>query len=429
MRKTSIAIACATFTCVSAPHVHAQESPVTVYGTFNVDVENVSARHASSASTLTPGQFGATPSGINVSQRNRVTSNSSNFGIRGKEKLTDDLEAFFQVESAVAVDAGGSAIGSRNTAIGLQGGFGSLRIGQWDTPYKTLSGVVDPMYFTGITYTGAIIGTPGFGIGPTTAGGLSTSADGRTYANSANASFERRQGNSIQYWTPVINGLSYRVAYAVNENKTSDAANITHVNPTVLSMSGQYEIGPLSIGYAYEQHRDLFGLSAMVSSAQAAPVAAVGGSPSISSRDRGDKFVVRYGFADTLVGLMWEKLKYEQSVSSASVGNFNGYKRSALVATLQHKIGRGTIRSLYSKSWDGSCDRVGGGACDTAGLGAKQFSLGYSYSLSRRTDVYWFYTRVANGARGNYQFANGAGLGGASGSSSVGYLSGIRHVF
>ena len=56
-------------------------------------------------------------------------------------------------------------------------------------------------------------------------------------------------------------------------------------------------------------------------------------------------------------------------------------------------------------------------------------SAGYSYSFSVRTDVYAFYTRVANEGRGSYQLANGAGLGAAPGSASVGYALGLRHTF
>ena len=167
----SLAIAVASTTAV------AQENATTIYGTFNVDFESVEARGATAAGTLPDGFLGANPTGINVPRRNRVTQNSSNLGFRGTEKISPDLSAFFQVESGVAVDAGGSNIASRNTAIGFNSTWGAFRMGQWDTPYKTISGAVDPMYFTGITYTGALIGTPGFGVGPVTIGAPATSGD------------------------------------------------------------------------------------------------------------------------------------------------------------------------------------------------------------------------------------------------------------
>ena len=89
----------------------------------------------------------------------------------------------------------------------------------------------------------------------------------------------------------------------------------------------------------------------------------------------------------------------------------------------------GTIRALVGRARDGSCTRFDGSSCDTSGLGAHQVSLGYSNSLSRRTDLYIFYTRVANDSRGSYQFANGARIGAAPGSASIGYALGIRHTF
>jgi len=97
----------------------AQESSTQIYGTLNVDVERVEA-------------------GGTVPPRNRVTQNSSNLGFRGEEKIGGGLAAIWQIESGVAVDAGGSSIASRNTAVGLKGGWGSLRLGQWDTPYKVI---------------------------------------------------------------------------------------------------------------------------------------------------------------------------------------------------------------------------------------------------------------------------------------------------
>jgi len=397
----------------------AQESATQIYGTFNVDFESVQARDATAAGTLAPGFLGIAPTGVNVPTRNRVTQNSSNLGFRGSEKIGPTLSAFFQVESGVAVDAGGSSIASRNTAIGLNGAWGSIRMGQWDTPYKTMSGAVDPMYFTGITYTGALIGTPGFGVGPVTTGAPGTSGDGRSFANAANASFERRQGNSVQYWSPTVANLSVRVAYSVNEARTA------LVNPDIVSGSIEYENGAFYLGYAYESHDDYFGLDALVPSAQAATV-----NGAASSRDHGEKLIARVKAGGTQVGVMGERLRYAKSQDGAAPGAFNGYRRSAIALTLVQKVGAaGTIRALAGKAQDGSCTRFDGSACNTSGLGARQVSVGYSNTLSRRTDLYLFYTRVANNSRGSYQFANAAGLGAAPGSTSIGYVMGIRHTF
>jgi predicted porin len=407
----------------------AQSVPTVIYGTFNVDVERVEATRATTAGALPAGSMGVSPSGINVPSRNRVTQNSSNLGFRGGEEITRDFSIFWQIESGVNVDSGNSNIASRNTAIGFNGAYGSLRVGQWDTPFKTLSGAVDPMYFTGITYTGAIIGTPGFGVGPTTIAGIATSGDGKTYAGAANASFERRQGNIIEYWLPTVGGVTTRFAYSVNEGRTARSDSVTQINPQIYSASIEYDAGMFFVGYAYESHEDYFGMDALVPATQATPVAATGGSPSASARDRGHKLVGRVKLGATTLGILADKLRYSKTQSNAVPGWFNSYERSAVAFTLLHKMGPHTIRGFYAKAQDGTCSRFDGSACVTQGLGARQGSAGYSYTFSPRTDIYAFYTRVANQSRGSYQFANGAGLAAAAGAASTGVVLGMRHTF
>ena len=419
--RAALAVIAAACACGTA---HAADGAMQIYGTLNVDLESVEATGATPAGTLPPGALGQAPTGIDVPRRIRVTSNSSNLGFRGNERLAPDLSVFFQIESAVNVDGGGTNIASRNTAVGMETAWGSWRLGQWDTPYKAISGAVDPMYFTGITYTGALIGTPGFGVGPTTIGAPATSGDGRTYAAGANASFERRQGNSVQYWSPNLGGLVARFAYSVDENRSS-GSSATPVDPRIFSASLEYERGIFYAAYAYEQHDDYFGLDALVPAAQATPVA--GGN--VSSRDRGDKLVLRIKTGGTQLGLLGDRLRYAKD-GTLAMGAFSRYRRDAAAVTLLQKVGAaGTVRALAGKAWDGSCSRGGGAGCDAAGLGARQYSLGYSYTFSRRTDVYAFYTRVANDDRGSYQFANSAGIGAAPGSASTGFLLGMRHVF
>lgn len=420
----------------------ADSGNVTIYGTFNSDVEAVRASGASPAAALPAGKLGAAQTGIDVPGRSRVTSNSSNIGFRGVEDLGGGLKAHFQIESAIGFDnqatfgsntASGTAVGgglaTRNTNLGLSGSWGTVFGGQWDTPYKVLSGAVDPMYFTGIAYTGAIIGTPGFGVGPVTSGNVTVSADGKTLANPVNASFERRQGNSLQYWTPAFNGLSARAMYSFNEGRTSNSSSLTRINPAIWGLNVAYEKGPLYLAYGHELHKDYFGLGAIAPAAQAVTVAAVAGSPAASSRDTGNKFVARYGFGNTLLGLIYERLEYKQDNSSAPITNFRSYDRDAYALTATHQVGPGTVRALYGRARSGSCDLVGGGACSTSGLGAKQYTLGYSYGLSKRTDLYGFYTRVANESGATYQFANAAGIGAAAGAASSGFALGMRHTF
>ena len=87
-------ITLATLATLAAPAAALAQSNVQIYGTLNADFESVKATGSS---------------GTNFPSRNRVTSNSSNFGFRGTEDLGQGLRAFFQLESAVNFDNGTSS--------------------------------------------------------------------------------------------------------------------------------------------------------------------------------------------------------------------------------------------------------------------------------------------------------------------------------
>jgi predicted porin len=179
-----------------APAVGLGASSVSLYGTLNADLESVSAN-------------GATVPGASFLPRSRVSSNSSNVGLRGAEDLGNGLAAFFQVESAVNVDAGGGTWASRNSAGGLQGSWGKVFFGQWDTPYKVSTARLDPFGNTTIGAYSAIMGL---------AGSLTTAQGGSNFQQQA--TFDRRASNVVQYWTPTIEGISGRIAYGASDAST-----------------------------------------------------------------------------------------------------------------------------------------------------------------------------------------------------------------
>jgi len=127
-------------TLVSAVSIGAaQADGPTVYGKINASVDN-------------------TKSDLNTHGSASVDSNASRFGIKGSEKLTDNLSAIYGIEWGVSIDNNSnsskpainnntdtSATGStydlsaRNRFIGLQyEGLGLVKIGRLDSNLKTL---------------------------------------------------------------------------------------------------------------------------------------------------------------------------------------------------------------------------------------------------------------------------------------------------
>src|SRR5579872_4078367 len=124
MNKKLLAIAIAGV--VAAPLAQAQTANVTLYGRLNMDAEVILQQKQDIA---------VTPSAPAVKQNiYRVSSNSSRFGVRGTESLGGGLSAIFQIEYGVNGDSGGGVTSSRETFVGLQGGWGTLKLGYFLSP-------------------------------------------------------------------------------------------------------------------------------------------------------------------------------------------------------------------------------------------------------------------------------------------------------
>jgi len=378
----------AVLSTLALPTLAQSTSKISVYGRLNVDAEWVRASSATSTvPAMRPAQVAAKAyTGLNNDSA-RVTSNSSAFGFRGTESLGKGLEAWFQIESGLSLDTGTGSIASRNTAVGLRGAWGDVLLGQWDTPYKMVS--VPFGFFKGVTNAdyANLIGNAGFGTPVTTTRSL---PDGGT----ADASFDRRQGNSIQYWSPQIAGFSYRIAYSLPENKIDD--KIPKLSSDIISLSFGYKRGPLELRYGYEQHNDYFGLKSM--GGTAASLA------NRSSRDDGHKVAVFYSLGgNAVIRAVGERLSFKNA--ETVMGNVSKYRRDAFLASVEKKIGANEFWATYGSTGSVSCALAGGAACNSEGLGAQQLGLAYKYNMSKRSFLYAFYTQVKNEESGRYGIA------------------------
>jgi predicted porin len=206
MNKTLIALAVAGASLVP-PAMAQTANPVTLYGRAYLTFESVEAKHGA------------------ISRRNRIEDQSSLLGVRGTEDLGGGLKAFFQLETAFKLDQNDSTFAARNSAVGLQGGFGSILMGRWDMPFKSATIAIDPY-------------------GDLTIAGITSVLNDR-------GNFDRRDQNVGQYWSPNFGGFAFRVAATVNEGKTGD------LNPRDLGASVTFTRGPVYVFGAWEEHKDV----------------------------------------------------------------------------------------------------------------------------------------------------------------------------
>lgn len=337
-------------------------SNVTLYGRLNVAAESVSG-------------------GANGRQA-RLSNYRSVIGFQGREGLGDGLSVVWQIEGSVLVDTGGgTSLANRDTRIGLTGPWGTAFAGVWTLPYNAATASFDPFY-------------------PTTAGYMALISNGSASIASNvsdTVSFDRRQQNVLQYWTPTWQGWSGKLAYSPGE----DLSPVTGARPSLWSGSASYVSGGFTAVLAHELHRHY---------------------QTATSADRGWKLGASWSLGATRLSGLVERLDY----ASAS----GRLRRDALFVSAVHQWDAFSLMgglTLAGKGKGPSTARIGSvrSGDDT---GAVQLTVGASYALSRRTSVFAIASRIRNEDAAAYDFAinsPGASVGSHPTLMSVG----MRHNF
>ena len=175
-----------------------------------------------------------------MSSRTRVSDNSSLLGVRAEKDLGRGLKGWGQLETGFKADdttGGTNPFAARNSGVGLQGGFGNVFFGRWDTPFKQSQVLaVDP--FADLT-----IAAP-------------------SGVNVRQTAFDNRANNIMQYWSPSLAGFVIKLGATSNEGK-SDAPAVpgtaAGADPKLYSGTVEWTSGPFYAAVAYEKHKDSIG--------------------------------------------------------------------------------------------------------------------------------------------------------------------------
>ncbi|RPD90814.1 porin [Neisseria weixii] len=121
----------------------------------------------------------------------QIADFGSRIGFKGHEPLADNLNAIWQLEQSASVAGTDSGWGTRESFIGLEGGFGKIRAGKLDSSVKNTSDALDPWEYS----------NPALGLG------MFTRVDERAV--------------SVRYDTPVFGGVSANVQYTPRDNEST----------------------------------------------------------------------------------------------------------------------------------------------------------------------------------------------------------------
>ncbi len=205
MKKTlAIAIAAA----LAAPM--AVMADTTLYGSLHTSLDIVDDGSASN----------------NVSHSN----NKSYLGVKGSEKITDDLKAVYKIEFGPDIGGGGNTLSNRDQYVGLSGGFGTLVAGRASTPYKIVGVKADLFWFSQLGTNRTITGP------------------------------NIRADNVIAYFTPKMGGFKAAIAN-ITEGK-GNKIGAQNDGRTGWSGNAFYTAGGLMVGAGYEKHNGPFGSEA-----------------------------------------------------------------------------------------------------------------------------------------------------------------------
>ncbi|MBK8162775.1 MAG: porin [Gammaproteobacteria bacterium] len=284
------------------------------------------------------------------------TNNASRIGFKGKEELSEDLTVTYQAETVIDLDSGGWG-GGRNTYVGLMGGFGEVRAGLHDSPYK--SATYDMFSDTRADYN-AIIGNV-----------------------HGSVLFDERTPNTILYISPDMSGFQFQGAYILgNAAADDDLPDAEEPDNTGISLAGMYNQGPLSLSVAMET----FGIQAET------------GEPT------DDAQAVKLGAGWDL----GQGTKLSFIFESAESG-VTDESRDAFYIGAMHKMSDNTTL----KAAVGQADGLDSDSDFNEDTGATYLALGISQKMSKDTELYALFASVSNDDEGEYRL-DGVGFPGTA---------------
>lgn len=407
MQKKFIALAVAGLVSGAA----FAQSNVTVYGVADATFDVASATGASGVSGVNSltGVANAA-NNMNRGSFTRVNSNSSYIGFKGTEALGNGLSAVFQIESAVGLDGsvpGGQTANTfgatRDSFVGLTGGFGTVVAGILTGPTRALGAAID-----------LNAGATGPGANSSLIGKIAGVNGG------AAGTFDTRFANTIAYVSPNFSGLTATVAYVSGENKSRDDQGAAQQNMKGYDLGLVYNNGPVMVGLTYGK---------VDTGINGANNNAANNNAALTFGTLDTQKIVRLAGAYTFNGGHKITALYEQNKAEFASNSVNTDRKQntwGLGGKFMVTSNGGLIAQYYQTQDASGNPGVG----TNSNTGARLYEIGYEHSLSKRTILKAAYARIDNKDNAGFDFNVGAVGGGFGvGANPSVFSAGMRHSF
>lgn len=311
----------------------------------------------------------------------------SRWGLKGSEDLGSGLRAVFVLESGFdlgtgfstqsATSGGEGRLFGRQATLGLAGdSWGQLDIGRQTNIASKYFASIDPF---GAGFTQANIGTA------------------FTQANTA------RYDNMVMYQSPSFSGFQFGAGYSFNVNgsqagKISEDGNTLdglERNQRAITTGLRYANGPVNVALTYDQFK----------TAEARVGADVVGGETVKAWALGGSYdfeVVKAhaAFGQTRNGVFAAQnfVSGTPDYDNGSFTGISGLKFNSYMLGVSAPIGNGTLMASWHMADPRSTPDAWGEVGEPAREMKKQqaYSLGYTYGLSKRTNVYAYGSYAKN---------------------------------
>ena len=314
---------------IAMPGIALADGP-TLYGKFNVTYERVNVDNA-----------------VKSESNWVLQSNASRVGVKGNEKINDNLSVVYLAEWELDATGDKSSLGERSRYVGLSGGFGTLIAGKYDSPLKSSQGSLDQFNDLDGDLANIFVG-------------------------------ENRIANAIQYSTPNMSGFQANVAIIPGENFDTGQKDPQNGPADGISASVTYKMDNFYVAVAHDS-KVVSKLTYMVDYNTAGVTTS-----SVSDLFDTTRVVGVFNMDALQVGAMYQKA----STSNTNAGN--DIDQDGFLVGASYKVDAVTLKAQAGQST--TTDNT---VTTNQDLKGKTYSVGADYGLSKQTKLFAFYTDVA----------------------------------
>lgn len=352
MKKSLIALA-----VLAASGAAMAQSSVTLYGVVDAGI----AREDNGSATYTRMDTG--------------NLNGNRWGLKGSEDLGGGLKAIFTLESGFTLDDGAQGQGAlfgRQSWVGVQSGFGTVKLGRQNNPVYATSGTWD-------VFGDALAGD---------------SARLFSYNGS-------RTNNMVSY-NYAAGGFYGELQYGLGEVAGNNSITGENSAGRTAAMFVGYKAGPFDVVLT---HQNIHEGTAAVAASATGVIPVVVAKPAVAY-DTAVKMTLLGGNYDFGMVKLFAAYAVEKSVGARAKD-----QKDAHIGLSAPVGSAGTVKVSYLRKDDTLVNKD-----------AHQYAIGYIHTLSKRTALYTSYAQLTNESAASYKVP-------VAGNTDKLFNIGVRHSF